>query len=217
MAPRKQPEPAKKQCKPRRQPEERLHERAWDHLTAKVYTKPEGEKPKPTVRKPVPNAQPTGYNWDSPSVSPKGSNPPPSDWGTRRMFVSPNDPAVAEWYRLWEEGSAEAAKGIKPKRPQPKKASPDVQFLYERKAGKHSAVESPSSEASYRKQISSARFTWLIANHIMIERGPELREARKRPCRRDETPEDSDDDLSAEVNRWNPFNGRKQPKSKGGY
>ncbi|XXH00689.1 hypothetical protein Hte_007039 [Hypoxylon texense] len=157
MAFRKQPEPAKKQCKPRRQPEERLHERAWDDLTAKVYTKPEGEKPKPTVRKPSP-----------------------------------------EWDRPWEEGSAEAAKGFQPKRAQPKRESPDVQFLYEKKVGKHSAVESPSSEASYGRE-------------------PKAQEARKRPRLREDTPEDPDDDLSAEVNRWNPFNGRKQPKGKGGW
>ncbi|KAI1772889.1 hypothetical protein F4818DRAFT_443770 [Hypoxylon cercidicola] len=231
MARRKQSPPAKKQVKPK---EPRVHERAWDHLTARIpgishSAKPASSKTTQTrASKPStadndhPGNRRLFVRQDDPAVAewyrlwdqeygkpakPTAQDPKPSqsshgsswDAGNRRMFVSMDDPAVAKWDRLWEEEYGNSAKETNERND----SSDDAEFLYERKKRKLSRVD--SSESQWINQRTAEKHK------------PAPEAAQKRPSRRDKSFEDSDDDLSTNIRRWDPFSGHKRQKSKGNW
>lgn len=157
MARRKEPENPKKICKPKK--EQKLRVRAWDHLTARIPGIPHTDKP--ASSKPASDKAPPTREWKL-SAADDADLP-----GNRQLHARNDDPAIAEWYRMYDQEygppTQVSARYQEPPRQSHKSSqktkaaktktdSPDsVEFLYERSKRKLSRVESPEDEGSHRK------------------------------------------------------------------
>ncbi|KAI0169706.1 hypothetical protein GGR52DRAFT_573759 [Hypoxylon sp. FL1284] len=114
MPPRKESQRVKKVVKPK---EHKISERAWDHLTyriPKVEPNPDLAPASRSTHKKSPDedAKPSrsthevdfdGEASDYDDGVKQSAKHTVSDAGTRRMYVSKDDPSVANWYRMWDE------------------------------------------------------------------------------------------------------------------